>query len=573
MRGPRSPTPRGQVSDYATAFHRLFTRDPNACVALGVDRHLDELPDPSLATADRDAADMRALAEQIAAEPADGFDDELDRDLARLELLRHAHGLTRETNGRELARRPTASHDVGDGIFLIFANDPRPAAERLEDITKRLQAVPDYVEALLGRLERPVSRWVEMDVEAVGGLPSLFESIEGWARDEGWDGVPRLAAARERADAALASYCTELRTLEHGPDFHLGRAGAEELIDLRGIPLTPEELRGIATDFLAATVAATEELGAKLIEKYGLDADSTPLDVQHHLKQRYRVAVDPGNLEGVLDHYQAERDRVLAFIRERDLFPVPDDQDMCIMRTPPFMEPSTPAGAMMQPPPFREGVRRSMVYLTLSEELLAEHTEVDIPLMIVHEGIPGHHLQLSTACRHPSFVRRHVSAMDHAEGWTTMLEDYMLDVGYREDLADEIRFTAKREIARIGARVGIDLFFMTGDEQFLDVGVDCDRSSDDPFEAAGSLLAAVTGFVPGRVQAELNWYSTERSYPLCYLAGNHLVWNLKRDLERSPSGPGPGLELDRAFHRVYLESGNMPVSRLRRVFEHRGMLP
>ena len=29
-------------------FHEYFTRDGNACISLGVDKHLDDLPDPSL---------------------------------------------------------------------------------------------------------------------------------------------------------------------------------------------------------------------------------------------------------------------------------------------------------------------------------------------------------------------------------------------------------------------------------------------------------------------------------------------------------------------------------------------
>ena len=45
--------------------------------------------------------------------------------------------------------------------------------------------------------------------------------------------------------------------------------------------------------------------------------------------------------------------------------------------------------------------------------------------------------------------------MDLAEGWTTMLEDYMLDQGYAAMTA-EVRFMAKREICRLAARVGID---------------------------------------------------------------------------------------------------------------------
>ena len=39
-----------------------------------------------------------------------------------------------------------------------------------------------------------------------------------------------------------------------------------------------------------------------------------------------------------------------------------------------------------------------------------------------------------------------------------------------------------------------------------------------------------TGFTDGRVQAELNWYSSEQGYPLSYLTGNRLVWQLKEDI-------------------------------------------
>jgi hypothetical protein len=162
--------------------------------------------------------------------------------------------------------------------------------------------------------------------------------------------------------------------------------------------------------------------------------------------------------------------------------------------------------------------------------------------------------------------------MDQAEGWTTMLEDYMLDQGYLGDLVDEARFIAKRDIARIGARVAIDLFFMTGERGYLEVGVDCDLSSPDPFVAAGSLLRAVTGFVPGRVEAELNWYSQVRGYPLSYLTGNRLVWELKADVAKKQRGGLDGVDLDRAFHKTFLEAGSMPVRFLRRVFEKQGLL-
>ena len=193
--------------------------------------------------------------------------------------------------------------------------------------------------------------------------------------------------------------------------------------------------------------------------------------------------------------------------------------------------------------------------------------------MMIHEGIPGHHLQFATAAQHSSFIRRIFSANEHAEGWTTMLEDYMLDEGYIDkELVDEVRFIAKREMSRLVARVGIDLYFMTSNKDYLNVGLDLNFESNDVFVNAAKLLKAATVFTDGRVQAELNWYSTEQSYPLSYLTGNRMVWQLKKDIQKANKKSLSKLALDQAFHEVYLSSGCMPVESLRKVFINLGYL-
>ncbi len=563
-------------AEFVQTFVDFVTEDPNAGVFLGTSGPHDRLPDPSIAAAEARVATARALLDELAAlPPTDSFHDALDRELMELEFGAAILRNTLELSGRlQLRQLPTVGEDVGSPLFLIFVNDPRPAAERLHDITARLSGVPAFVDAMLERLDTPVARWAKIDVDKVEELPGLFATLLGWADHEGWDRRDELAAAIETAEVALTGYVTGLKALPTTDAIHVGAVAARSIVASKGIDLDLDALHALATDYLAEIHADLDTLAASLTVRYGLEPSMSHADLAKYLDERFAVELeDPSDMNGVLRRYEVERERILAFIKKDDLFPVLDDQDMKIMATPPFMEPSIPAGAMMPPPPLRSGTKTSLVYLTLTPELLPEHTELGIPMMMVHEGIPGHHLQLATAAAHPSPVRRLYDGAHHAEGWTTMLEDYMLDQGYLGELTDEARFSGKRDIARIGARVAIDLFFMTGDRRFLDVGVDCDTSSDDPFEAAGALLEAVTGFVPGRVQAELNWYSQERGYPLSYLTGNRLVWQLKADVAEAQKGRLEGLELDRAFHRVYLESGNMPVRWLWRVFRHEGLLP
>ena len=552
----------------------LITRDPNACVSLGSDQRLDELPDPALSAIKATAEAARQLLAAAESAPGDwAAEQQLDVELIRLSAKRELQHCTLEINGKlELSQRPMAGEEISGGIFLLLVNDPRPAHQRLANIQARIGHVPHYLATLLERLDTPVKRWVEIDVETIEGLDELFETILNWAKDEDYPEVSTLAANIAAAKTAMGTYVEQLRALPTTDNFCIGSEIARQYVANNGIEMSLDEIHQVAIDFFNRTRTELEGLRERLCRKYQLPEATTVAELQAWLNKEYAVEVKDGNLESILDRYQQERQRILTFIQERKLFPVLDDQDMQIIRTPNFMAPMIPAGAMMPPPPLRPGRRTSMVYLTLSEALLDEHTELGIPLMMIHEGIPGHHLQLATASIHASMVRRTFSANEHAEGWTTMLEDYMLEQGYMGDLTDEARFGAKLDISRIGARVAIDLYFMTGEARYLDVGFDIDTSDDDVFVNAGRLLKAVTGFTDARIRGELNWYSQERGYPLSYLVGNHLVWQLKADIAAAQPEGHDALELDRRFHDIYLHSGNMPVALLRSVCERQGML-
>ena len=432
---------------------------------------------------------------------------------------------------------------------------------------------PAYLDEELAVIDTPIRRWRDIELSQAQGLPELFESIANWARDEAYSKVDELAAAIAATNAAVGSYSSALEQMPVIDNFAIGSRQMDALLELKKLGKTPEELRRMAASYMSETREQLEELRERLLAKYELEPDTSLENLQEFLCERFAVSLTNDRLDSVLDHYLEEKDKITAWNRERNLFPIPDNQDMVIMQTPGFLEPVIPAGAMWPPLPLRDGTRKSMVHLTLKADELAEHTHLGIPIMMVHEGIPGHHLQFASASLQDSLVRRLFNANEHAEGWTTMLEDYMLDNGYvDESLIDEVRFITKRDISRLVARVGIDLYFMSGDKHFLDVGLDLEFSSDDPFENAALLLKTATGFTDGRVQAELNWYSTEHGYPLSYLTGNRLVWELKKDIVDANEDRLQQEELDREFHRIYLESGCMPVTSLRSVYRQEGLL-
>ncbi len=563
--------PYQEIIDEYLSF---VTRDSNRCISLGINRKLDQLPDPSLSFIDETLLLGDSLLSKIKNidQASLTFHQQLDLDLASL-AIRYELNLNSRvtTSGLEIRQKPTAGDRISYGIFMMFIDDPRPVNDRLLDISSRINQVPEFLKQCIIKLKRPVKRWCDVEKQKMRSLPELFKQIYEWAEKEAFP-LKNLKSAIKIAESAITDYLKQLDEMLKTDDFHVGYSEAKNIIKLRGIDLSIEELSTLSKEFLKSTGDSIEGLRRDLCSKYKLPVTTTATELHSFLNRSFKLDNEEGDPNLILAKYQQERDKILEFIEQRELFPILDGQEFKIMKTPAFMEPSIPAGAMVSPPPFREGIRRSIIYLTLKENHLDKHTQLEIPVLMIHEGIPGHHLQLSYASKHKSTVRRTFSAMDQTEGWTTMLEDYMLDQGYMKDLTPECRFITKREICRLGARVAIDLYFMTGDSSFLSVGIEVDLSRGDPFEKAGKLLKAVTGFSNGRVEAELNWYSMDRGYPLSYLAGNALIWKLKSDLVTCQKGRCEGRDLDQLFHKAYMKAGSMPLSFLRKLFEHDGLI-
>ena len=467
----------------AKEYLDLITRDSNNCVFLGINDKLDQLPDPSAKHIEQTVETGKTLLRKIDQFNTKEllFDEKLDLKIVKLAIGSLIDQKTREINHKpEINQLPKTGEEIGDGIFNIFVNDPRLPQERLNDIMGRIQGIPQYLSKLLDRLDTPVRRWRDIDIEVVNGLPGFFDTLQNWAQTEQYPQLSELKLAIDQAKGSLKEYTQALQNLPTTLNFAVQNDAMRKIIRLRGIQKTPEELHHIATQYIQDTKEQLNQLSLRLRKKYLLPESSGHKDIHDFLNNEYRVKIEDDAIESVLDSYHEQKEKILSFVTERNLFPIFKDQTMNIMKTPLFMEPIIPAAAMMPPPPFREGKRISTVYLTLKEDQLDEHTALGIPIMMMHEGIPGHHLQLATAGRNPSIIRKSFVAADQAEGWATMLEDYMLDIGYMDDLTDECRFIAKREISRLAARVAIDLYFMSGEVKYLDIGLGLNFDSEDP---------------------------------------------------------------------------------------------
>ena len=64
---------------------------------------------------------------------------------------------------------------------------------------------------------------------------------------------------------------------------------------------------------------------------------------------------------------------------------------------------------------------------------LREYNVYSMQDLTIHEGVPGHYLQLALSNRYPSVLRGVLRSVSMIEGWAAYAETMMIDAGYQDD--------------------------------------------------------------------------------------------------------------------------------------------
>jgi hypothetical protein len=541
-------------------------------VTVGIEKNSENFPDLEEESQQRDEAEGIVLINDLRDFDRTGLtiDQKLDLDLAIFLLNQETFQSELLINGEiSTSRAPDLAIEISDALFTLFVNDSRDPSVRLDIILQRIQKTPDHIADSIGYLDHPIKRWVENEILLLNDLPDFYSNIVGWADSCNYSKTSELIQAVDQANKSIKSYVKQLKSIPTSTNFSLGDEQTRALIKANGIEMSPEQIKELAVTFLKKNGDDVEFLRSKLCKKYELSEETSALRLQSFLNEKFKLEVTDNDLSSVLDYYKAEKEKMVQFIENKGVFPVIPQNDFLIMKTPKIMEPTVPAGALMPPLRFRSEPLTSIVYLTLDADDMCEHTKLSIPMMIAHEGI-GHHKAYATAYSNSSIVRKHCDYLDVAEGWSTYIERYMIDQGYMGSLTDEANFITTLNFNRIGARALIDLYFMTGNIDYLNVGLVQNLNSSDPFKNAKKFLRELTGFSSDMAEAEVDEYSQSQVTTLSYLVGNYLVNELKSDVAKKTGLTG--LELDQTFHKNFLEYATIPVSFIRKVFKDKGLV-
>ncbi|MEA2676193.1 MAG: hypothetical protein QOJ81_334 [Chloroflexota bacterium] len=528
----------------AERFAALMTRYPVYATYLGLHEHDGELGDASREALLADTEQTRRFLDTLERMDATSLSAyyATERELA---LFVTRRDLFDADVHRVWERRASASDEIGDGIFLLFARGGRPLAERLEAIAGRLEAAPHYLDESRTRFgERaPVRLWNETELDAIESMPTLFDDVAGAARrefGESHTATRRIEKGIAATRVALDTYAAWLKEeIGRGTDeFAMGGADYDTLVGLRAFDgLSADDILEVGKEQLAAERAARQEVAREI------DPSASEQEVVDRVKSEHAT-----DFPGALEEYRAAMAEARQFIVDHNLATIPPTERLKVIETPEYMRGVIPFAAYFSPGKFEPGRPEGIYVVTPSIDgdarAMREHNHASIYNTSIHEAYPGHHLQLVVANQHPSLIRLLVDAPEFVEGWAMYCELMMREQGF--DTAPSHRLMMHTDAIWRACRIILDVRLQRGE-----IGVD----------EAVDFMVEQTGFERPQAAAEVKWYTYRPTYPLSYLLGRQLLLRLKADEEKRL---GSSFSL-RGFHDALLNQGGLPISYHRRL--------
>lgn len=189
-----------------------------------------------------------------------------------------------------------------------------------------------------------------------------------------------------------------------------------------------------------------------------------------------------------------------------------------------------------------DGSRPAIYFINLKDT--GDWPKYSLPALTFHEGVPGHHLQISLAQESKSIptLRKIGGFSAYSEGWAL----------YAEQLANELGAYGS-ELERAGY---LQSFLFRAARLVVDTGIHTKKWTR---EQATDYLVKTTGFARPRSQREVERYCTQMGQACSYKVG-HMAWTRLR--EEAQKAQGDKFDL-KQFHEV-LKEGAMPLTILER---------
>ena len=557
----------------------MLRRSPERCTSLGIDeqraggRFIDKLSDASK----QGRADYRAMLQRTLDDLA-AFDraslparDQVTLDVVSTSLRNTVAGQSFAPGGgagapyvvSQLDGAYTDVPDFMDAQHPLRTRDQADAyLSRLNEFVRQLDQEtaiiaedagagvipPDFIiDRALGQLNTFASTspaqtvLVQTLVRRLPALTEISESdrgayiarAEGIVRDAVMPAYQRQIAAL-RAIRPRANHDAGIWKLPQGAEMYAAALRSRTTTDM-----TPDEIHETG-------VALVREFNGQMdtiLRSQGLTRSSVAARVRQ-LSQRpdqLYPNTEAGRAQ-ILADLNAQTRHIVSLMPQA--FNTLAQAQLEIRRVPVATEAGAPGGYYQRAA--LDGSRPGAYYINLRDT--SEWPKFTLPTLNYHEGVPGHHWQISIQQESGSlpFIR---SAM---LGFSAFSEGWGL---YAEQLADELGVYADDPLGRIGY---LQSAAFRASRLVVDTGIHHKRWSRE--QAIQSMLEA-TGDQESSVTTEIERYCVNPGQACAYMIGRQAINRM-----RTASQTALGARFDlKAFHDTMLSNGAVPLSVLDRI--------
>jgi len=562
------PIPRSELSGERASARRfrrvaegvvdaLLESAPETATQLGDHRFDDRLGDLS-----PDGVATRADLLQDALQALDGVDDDgltpddrVDREILRTSV---AAELWRLEELREHEHDPLV-HLPGKALYPLLARESGEPMARALAVAARLAAVPHHLDVARAQLTSMPRVHVETAIDQARGTAELLEADLDELLERAPSARGPVDAVRGPAADALEDFARwlESRLPESDADPRLGEQRfAAKLWYALDTETAPDVLLTRAESDLQAVEEEIAELAS------GIEGAPPRAGQVRDVLDRL-AAQAPVTDASILPLCREALDQVTSRVRELDLVGVPDDPvEIVVMPAsrrgvsvaycdpPGPLEPHGPDGvplpslfAVAPTPPGWTPERVASFYREYNGHMVRN--------LSVHEGVPGHVLQLAHAARHrgTTRVRSAFWSGPFVEGWAVYAEELVAAAGLGGPPEDDdaLRMQRLKMLLRSTINAILDVrVHARGMTEAEAVRLMTERGHQEEGEAAGKWRRALL------TSAQLSTYYT----------GYHEV----RDAVARLRAARPGVS-DRAVHDEVLAHGSPPPRHLRTLLD------
>ena len=331
--------------------------------------------------------------------------------------------------------------DIGNAIASLIYQDFAPLDERMHNTAGRLHRIPLYLEQAKGLLKNPPKLYVETAISQNDGNISMIK--EDVIKAASGTSSERQAEVKAGADEAIASLQAFGKWLDTdvkptaNRDTRIGKTLFEKkLTHALKAGLTPSEVLNRA---MAEKIRVHEEmykLAAPLYKQYfNVEPGSDKLLVIRKVLDK--IVLDHPKKEDVMDSIKSIIPQLEQFITDHNILTLDPTQPLVIRETPEY-ERGFAVASLESPGPLEKNMKSFYNVTPIPndwteqqvESYLREYNHWSLIDLSMHEGVPGHYVQLYYSNRNPSIVRSVFGSGSMIEGWAVYAERMMTDEGF-----------------------------------------------------------------------------------------------------------------------------------------------